>query len=134
MVDISGARNIRGCKPSRKYQKYYDKINKLYFDGTLPPATVLVAPLLKITQLTQKEVEENDWLDGGEYGLVGYTEEGIACIILDKGTAVFHPLITYQTVCHEAIHLAIGLQKGHGKLFKQQIRRIAALGAFDTLI
>lgn len=130
----SGIRTIRGCVLSKRYKKYYDRINILYFNGELPSVNVYVAPLLKITQLTQKQVEESNWLDGGEYGIIGFDSGDTPCIILDKGTAVFHPIITKQTVIHEAIHLKIGLKKGHGKYFKKEVRRVASLGAFDTLI
>lgn len=133
MVEL-GARNIRGCRPSARYQKYYDKVNKIYFDGALPHAKVYTAPLLKITKMSQKEIETSDKIDGGEYGVVGYDANMTPCIILDKGTAIFHSLITKQTVIHEAIHFKIGFNRGHGKYFKKEVRRVAALGAFDELI
>ena len=126
----------KGCRPSVRYQKYYNKCNKWCdFNGLLPPATVLTAPLLNITKLSQEGAENpKNWVDAGEYGLVGYDENDELCILLDRGTAVFHSILTRQTVLHEMIHVYIGLDKGHGKLFKTQIRRIAALGALDNLI
>lgn len=129
---------VKGCRPSKVYQRYFDKINLLYFEGKLPPTKVLVAPLLKITQLSQKDAQKKsasgNWKDAGYYGLCGVDDKGETCLILDKGTAVFHPIITKQTVLHEAIHLRLTAYKGHGKPFKKEIRRIAALGALDDLL
>lgn len=124
---------VKNCRPSKVYQKYFDRTNILYFEGRLH-AKVYTAPLLKITQLSQKEAVSGTWKDAGHYGLCGKNELGEDCIILDKGTAVFHPIITKQTVLHEQIHLYLPEIKGHGKLFKAQIRRIASLGALDELI
>lgn len=133
MVEI-GTRNIKGCKPSLRYQKYFNRVSKLYFEG-VPEIRVLVAPLLKITRLPQKELSKpSAWLDAGEYGLAGYDEWGNPVIILDKGMTVFHSVLAKQTVLHETIHFYIGMDKGHGKAFKAEIRRIAALGALDRLI
>ncbi|MDE2103703.1 MAG: hypothetical protein KGL39_41080 [Patescibacteria group bacterium] len=133
-----GTRTIKGCKPSTRYQRYFNKTNKLYFEGKLPVAKVLTAPLLNITQLSQSEVEDkrqnNDWKDAGEYGLLATNEDEEDCIILDRGTAVFHPILTKQTVLHEQIHLKLRPYIGHGAKFKKEVRRIAALGALDDLI
>lgn len=134
MVELAGTKVIKGCKPSPRYQKYFNQINILYFDGSLPSTKVLVAPLLKITSLSQKKASSGSWKDAGSYGMCGISENDEYIIVLDKGTSIFHSIITKQTVLHEAIHLYIGLDKGHGKAFKTQIRRIASLGALDNLI
>jgi hypothetical protein len=135
MVEI-GTRNIKGCKPSTRFQKYFQKTNILYFENSLPATRVLVAPLLKITRLPQKELSKSSsWVDAGEYGLAGYDEYGDPVIILDKGMCVFHSILAKQTVLHEQIHFYIGLDRpGHGIRFKTQVRRIASLGALDNLI
>jgi hypothetical protein len=132
MVKI-GKRIIKGCRPNKRYQNYFNRTNKLYFNNSLAPTRILTAPLLRITQLTQAEAEE-DWLDAGEYGIVGIDSEGQQCIILDRGTAVFHVMLTKQTILHEQIHIYISPYCGHGKPFKNEIRRIASLGALDNLI
>jgi hypothetical protein len=137
MVDLQGHEEVlRGAKLSKRWQKYFDKCNRLYFDSRLPEVRVYTAPLLKITQLSQKTVQSlKSWEHAGNYALAGYDENDEPCIILDKGTAVFHPVLTAQSVLHESIHFYLGLEiKSHGKIFKAQIRRIASLGALDDLI
>ena len=137
MVQIQGHEEfIRGAKPSPRYQKYFDKCNRFYFEGRLPAIKVYVAPLLRVDQLTQKSAKDTkNWKHAGLYALAGYNENGDPCIILDKGTSIFHSLISKQSVLHECIHFDIGLDiRTHGKHFKSQIRRIAALGALDELI
>lgn len=135
MVELSGSENIRGCRLSPRYQRYADKCIRLYFKS-LPKVIVYTAPLLNITKASQKAAIEKpeSWVDAGEYGIAGLDFEGNSSIILDKGTSVFHSSFTKITVIHELIHFAIGLDKGHGKQFKAQVRRIAALGALDDLI
>lgn len=134
MVKIQN-RTIKGCRPNLRYQRYFDRVNKLYFYGELAPTRVLTAPLLKITSLSQGAAEEDEnWLDAGEYGIVGIDENGVQSIILDRGTAVFHSIVTKQTIIHEAIHIYISPYPGHGAKFKKQIRRVAAMGALDLLI
>lgn len=127
---------IRGSKLSKKWQRYFDKCNIKYFEGTLPKVRIYVAPLLKITQLSQKSAQDTkNWKHAGNYALAGYDAEDEPCIILDKGTSIFHPIFTAQSVLHESIHFYLGLDHaGHGKDFKAQVRRIAALGALDDLI
>ena len=136
MVELQGhPENITGCKPSKVYQKYFNSVNRKYFESKLPPVKVFVAPLLKITQLSQKSAQDSkNWKHAGNYAICGYDDRGEPVIILDKGTAVFHPILTKQSVLHEAIHWYLGLNHDHGKIFKAQIRRIAALGALDDLI
>ena len=136
MVELQGhTENIKGCKPTARYQKYFDKTNKLYFEGKLPKVKVYTAPLLKITQLSQKSaLDSRNWKHAGNYAICGYDEFGEPSVILDKGTSIFHSLITRQSILHEQIHWYLGLNVGHGKIFKAQIRRIAALGALDNLI
>jgi len=134
-MDVS-SRDIRGCRYSARYQKFYNRANILYFDGRLPPATIYTAPLLRITAHGQKEVETNEslWLDAGEYGIVGQDDNGGWIVIVDRSTGIYHSILTKQTILHECIHLDIHPYRGHGIKFKKEIRRIAALGAFDTLI
>lgn len=129
-------RDIKGCKPSPRYQRYYSRINTLYFEGKLPPATIYTAPLLKISAYGQKELEENEelWLDPGEYGILGMDEEENWCIILDKETAIRHSILTKQTVIHECLHLYLQPYRGHGIKFTKLLRKIAAMGALDNLI
>ena len=132
MVEI-GTQNIRGCKPSSRYQKFFDKNNLLYFEGSLPSTRVLTAPLLKIPTSQKEAAEKKTWIDAGWYGLTGVDEHGDQCIILDRGMTIFHSILAKQTVLHEMIHIYLGTGT-HGKNFKIQIRRIAALGALDRLI
>jgi len=134
-MDVA-SRDIRGCKFSARYTKYFNRANLLYFDGLLPPTKVYTAPLLKITAHGQKELEAHGelWLDPGEYGLIGQEPNGEWCIVVDRATALYHSILTKQTVLHEAIHLYLHPYRGHGMIFKKQIRRIAAMGALDTLI
>jgi hypothetical protein len=133
-----GRIQVRGLKLSARFQRYYDKCNTKYFDGKLPPVKVYTAPLLNLTQMSQKKVEEKrknkDWADAGYYGFVGLNENEETCIVLDRGTSVFHPLISKQTILHEQIHLELDPYPLHGKQFKKEIRRIASLGALDDLI
>jgi len=135
MVELAGTKaNSKGCKSNTKYQKYADTCRKKYFPE-LPYIKVLSAPLLKITDLTQKQAgDRSNWGNAGCYGIAGYDEQGVPVIILDKGTCVFHPMMSKLTVLHELVHHYIGLDKGHGKIFYAQIRRIAALGALDKLV
>jgi hypothetical protein len=124
-----------GWKPSPRYQKLFDTYNKKYFDGLLPATKVGTAPLLKITYLSQKSLSKSEKIDGGEYGLAGIDEnDSTPFIVLDKGICVFHSILAKTTLFHEMVHHFIGLEKGHGKIFKSQIRRLANLGAFDNLI
>lgn len=124
---------IKGCRPSKLYQNYFNRTNKKYFEGSLPNILVLTAPLLKLKD--EPAPRGKIWVDSGMYAITGYDLEGKEVMILDRGTAVFHPILTRQSILHEQIHWYLGLEvKGHGKVFKAQIRRIAALGAFDTLI
>ena len=123
---------VRGFKPSAKYQRLYNRYNKLYFSGELPPCIVGTAPLLKIEYVESKVLGKPEKLSGGEYALLSRDGDQ-PYIIIDKGTTVFHIVIARQSVLHEQIHLYLGT-RGHGKEFKDQIRRIAALGALDTLI
>jgi hypothetical protein len=137
MVELQGHKeNIKGCRPSARYQRYADRSNKLYFEGRVPPIVVYVAPLLKITQLSQESAKDKkNWKHAGCYAITGYDEHDNPCIILDKGTSIFHSIITKQSILHEQIHWYIGLHvETHGKVFKAQIRRIASLGALDNLI
>ena len=137
MVDVQGYNeNIRGAKLSKRWQKYFDKCNRFYFEGKLPAVKIYTAPLLKITQLTQESAKDTkNWKHAGDYAIAGYDEEDKPVIILDKGTSIFHPMLTAQSVLHESIHFYIGLDiLTHGKQFKAQVRRIAALGALDDLI
>lgn len=129
-------RDIRGCSISVRYTKYYNRINLLYFDNKLPPVKVYTAPLLKITAHGQKEVAENDslWLDPGEYGIVGREDNGDWCIIVDRGTAIYHAILTKQTIIHEAVHIEQHPYKGHGLKFNKRIRQLAVKGALDGLI
>ena len=129
-------RAVKGCKVSVKYTNYFKKSNGLYFNGELPSVKVYTAPLLKITAHGQKEVLYNKdlWADAGYYGLVGMEDDGSWCIIVDRGTSVYHSILTKQTILHEMIHIKLTPYGGHGVKFKKQIRRIAALGALDTLI
>jgi len=130
-----GTRVIKGLRPSKRYQRYFDNVNRLYFDGELTPTKVYTAPLLKITALSQTEaLEDENWVDAGEYGILCTDERGDDCIIVDRGTSIFHAILTKQTVLHEAIHKKVWPYKGHGRPFTKEIRRIAALGAFDDLI
>lgn len=124
---------IRGVRPSAKYQKLFEKYNRLYYDGELPPTIVSTAPLLKITQLTQKEVLKPEKLDTGDYACLAYVGKQ-PYIILDRGTAVFHQLITHQSLLHEMAHLYLMPYKWHGERFKAEMRRLAAMGAFDGLL
>lgn len=129
-------RDIKGCKPSVRYTKYYNRINSEYFNGKLPLVVVYVAPLLKITTHGQKEVENNEtlWADPGEYGLVGKEDDGTWCIIVDKATSVYHSIITKQTIIHESVHIEQHPYKGHGARFNKRIRELAAKGILDGLI
>src|SRR5215831_16406435 len=130
---MANSRDVRGCKYSARYTNYFNRSNLLYFGGRLPPVKVYTAHLLKITAYGQREVEESlkPWIDPGEYGLVGQEPNEDWCIIVDRGTAIYHSILTKQTILHEAVHLDLHPYKGHGVKFKKQIRRIAALGALD---
>ena len=122
-------------KVSPRYQRYFNKINRLYFNGSLPEVKVYTASLLKITQLSQtKASDKKNWESAGVYGVAGLDQYGNSCIVIDKGTSIFHTLLSKQTVLHEAIHFYIHPYQAHGKRFKDQIRRIAALGALDDLV
>ena len=136
MVEIYGLKeNIKGVRTNKYYQGYFDRCNRRYFEGSLPAVRVLTAPLLKITQLTQQQVEAGrQWVDAGSYGIAGYDENDDPVILLDRGTSIYHPILTKQTILHEQIHFYIGLEHKHGKTFTDQIRRLAALGALDKLI
>ncbi len=137
MVQIQGHEEvIRGAKLSPRYQKYFDRCNRFYFENKLPDIKVYVAPLLKVNQLTQESAKDSEnWKHAGNYALAGYDENGDPCILLDKGTSIFHSILTKQSILHESIHFYIGLDiVTHGKQFKAQVRRIAALGALDDLI
>ena len=138
MVELQGHDEvIRGAKLSPRYQKYFDKCNRYYFEGRLPKELkVYVAPLLKVTQLSQASAKDSaNWKHAGNYALAGYDENGDPCIILDKGTSIFHSILTKQSILHESIHFYIGLDiQTHGVQFKAQVRRIASLGALDDLI
>lgn len=136
MVELYGSNEvIKGARPNKYYQGYFERTNRLFFEGTIPPMKVLTAPLLKITQLTQKQLEEGrKWVDAGNYAITGYDEKDEPVMILDRGTCIYHPVLAKQSVLHEEIHWYLNLKHGHGKLFKAQIRRIAAMGAFDNLI
>ncbi len=135
LIDSKGITTIRGCKPSPRFQKYFDQCNKKYFENRIGPTIVYVAPMLKITSFSQKQAkDERNWAEAGLYGITGTNPDGQQCIILDKGTAVFHSILAKQTVLHESIHIYLGFRYGHGRIFKAQIRRIAALGALDNLI
>lgn len=137
MVQIQGHEEIiRGAKLSPRYKKYFDRCNRFYFEGKLPDLKVYVAPLLKVTQLTQASAKDSaNWKHAGNYALAGYDFDDSPCILLDKGTSIFHSILTKQSILHESIHFYIGMDiRTHGKQFKAQVRRIAALGALDDLI
>ena len=136
MVELYGVEEkIKGVRANKYYQGYFDRANIRYFEGKLPQVRVLTAPLLKITKLTQEQVEAGkDWVDAGNYAITGFDEYENPVIILDRGTSIYHPMMTKTSILNESIHWYIGLEHGHGKIFKAQIRRIAALGALDNLI
>lgn len=114
----------RGFKESPKYQRLFSQWNTKYFEGRLPPTLVGIAPLLDIKNLEK-----------GAYGYQGWLKDGTPFIVIDKGIARFHVVLAHQTLLHEQIHLYLPTsQRSHGKFFKAQIRRIAALGALDRLI
>lgn len=129
-------RDIRGCKISARYTNYFNKINKEFFDSKLPPIKVYTAPILKITSHGQKEVENNEevWADAGEYGIVGREADGSWIIIVDRSTAVYHSILTKQTIIHESVHIEQHPYKGHGVKFNARIRDLAAKGILDGLI
>ncbi len=117
---------IYGVRPSPEYQKVFDRYNKRYFYGELPPTIVSTALLLKLESGPEKKSH-------GAYAYlanVGKQEY----IILDRGTSIFHPILTHQSILHESIHLHLWPYKWHGEKYKDEVRRIAALGAFDELI
>ena len=58
-------------------------------------------------------------IDAGYYGLAAYNDDGDPVIIIDRGTAIYHPLISKQSVLHEMCHHSIGLEYGHGKHFRE---------------
>lgn len=129
-------RDIRGCTFSVRYTNYFNKINKEFFESKLPPVKVYTAPLLKITSHGQKEAEENEklWLDPGEYGIVGIENDGAWCIIVDRATAIYHSILTKQTIIHESVHIEQHPYKTHGARFNARIRQLAAEGILDGLI
>ena len=124
-----------GWNPSSRYQKLFNAYNKKYFDGKLPNVVVGLAPLLKIEAIEEKGTSRPRKKTVGAYGFAGISQkDGSFYIVLDKGMSVFHSGFAKITLLHEMCHFEIGLDKGHGKLFKAQIRRLASLGAFDNLI
>jgi hypothetical protein len=124
----------KGWKASPKYQGLFNKYNKKYFNDLLPSVKVGTAPLLQISYITNKSTVKPEDIDGGEYGLAGIASDNTCYIVLDKGMTVFHPSVAEVTLLHEMCHFMIGLDKGHGKYFKTQLRRLAALGAYDNLL
>lgn len=125
--------------PSPRYQRLFRHYNRKYFENSLPDILVGTDKLLKITKIPTKILEnatpsERKLLDGGKYGLACWDVGGKFYIILDKSITIFHRNMARITLIHELAHFKVGLHLGHGKKFKAEIRRLAALGAFDDLI
>lgn len=113
-------------KPYKRLQKWYDKYNKLYFDGKLPKA----------------EVGLNDELEGTKPNLECY---GITVSFTDDDTKTtvvqihINPElhVTFDqarlTLLHEMVHIFLFPYDKHGKKFHDAMKTLAIKGAMDAL-
>ena len=109
-------------KPSSRLQHWYDKYNKLYFDGELD---------------TEAEVGWNDELPEDTLGqTLAFTEaEGNHSYFRISISTQLLPFveITKQTVLHEMVHIKLHPYMKHGKRFNSEMLALAAKGAFNGL-
>lgn len=107
-------------KTDKRLQNFFNRANKLYFDGKLPSDTI---------------VSWNDEIPG--YGLtVGITDK-------DTKHTFFHIYIDPEkhvdgrqsrlTLLHEMAHVRLYPDMRHGRRFEQEMIRLAIAGAFKGL-
>src|SRR5690348_14172497 len=109
-------------KADRRLKNFYDKSNRLYFDGKLPVDT---------------EVGWNEELDTIYYGLtLGFSDEDTkhSFFQMHISTALKgFPEIARLTVLHEMAHIHLYPYMKHGKKFQDEMIRLAVRGAFKGL-
>lgn len=107
-------------KPDKRLQTLYEKFNKRWFGGQLPPAVVCW----------------DERVDEDSAGLTHGTE-------LDPGVHQFtirlhpdlKPFSKYKELIllHECVHVKLYPWMKHGKRFHSEMKRLAIEGAFDEL-
>ena len=110
-------------KPSRRLQKWYEKYNKLYWDG----------------RLTNVTVGWDSELKGDREGLTISIQE------VEDTTCLFHQIhlnenlkeasrnYVLMTLLHELCHVACYPYMKHGRLWQNEMKRIAMNDAFEKL-
>lgn len=102
-------------------QKLYTKYNKLYFDDKLPPVNEI---FVHWSPLPEK--------DDAQIDCRSIKHEDIS-IEINSGLKKY-PRTAKLSLLHEQCHLACLDEKAiHGKRWKAEMRRIAALKAMDNL-
>lgn len=107
-------------KSDKRLKRFYDKLNKLYYENRLSDDT---------------QVGWNDEIGG--YGLTiaiddEETQHKIFMIYVDKKKH-FDFRQVLMTIVHEIAHVALYPCMNHRKKFQNELRRLAMLGAFDNL-
>lgn len=62
-----------------------------------------------------------------ELGSIEWDSNGIPSFFLEESLRYF-PTFLRSTILHEMIHIKLGPNKGHGKVFYDEAMRVAALG------
>jgi|SRR5579875_423972 len=123
---------------SASWKKLFDYYNKKYFKSKLDNNTVVIAAELAPKDLRKGRKTLN-------FGLLVRSNK-----LKTEDLCFIHPPIIVinvkiheslssmaLTLLHEMIHLSLAhkkLRNDHGREFKNEIRRLARLGAFDSLI
>ena len=115
-------RRNRGLASDDDLAKEYSAIDTEYFDGRLPEVPVRWDEGLKAIGPLVAE----------HFRLEGLTD---GTLILLNPDVANDPQGVRRTLCHEMVHVAtIGEGAGHGPLFQQMLRDLAARGAFAGIV
>jgi len=109
-------------KPDKRLKKMYDKFNALYWDGRLPQDVTV--------GWSDKLASDGDSVGvqvTGEYLDVQSHTIGIDINLRKTWTFV------KSTLLHEMAHLAVHPYEGHGRIFDEEMLRIAIRGAFHDV-
>jgi hypothetical protein len=113
-----------------KLQKYFQIYNKKYFGGALPPVTLRWADMKHFGHYFAREHEMFDIFTNE---VVSVRTEHV--IELGKWSTN-NRSVWRMTLLHEMCHLKLRDKKraaSHGRLFNQEMKRLAASGAFHGL-
>jgi hypothetical protein len=109
-------------------RRAYDRFNRKYFASRLPSGNDISVRLIPFGNVTEA-------LEPADLG---------ATYVSEKAEDDRHPIIEVRfnedrefrmlTLLHEMSHLSAGINNGHGRKWKAEIRRISRLGAMIEVV